>query len=213
MKAAIAIVDDDADFLRSLQVLLQAADYHVRSFARAEEFLAGTDRRDVSCVILDERMAGLSGLDAHRELRRLGHATPVVMLTGHATVPLAIQAFEQGVTYFLEKPVARAQLLDRVERCVASHEARQSTEACRKELLARLDLLSEREKQVVSMLAEGQLNKQIAATLRVSLRTIETYRKRVVRKLGVASNAEIVKFALISGLLEPPVGRPPAGER
>jgi FixJ family two-component response regulator len=205
MGANIAVIDDDLEFSRSLRVMLEHSGYEVQTFHSAEEFLAYRDSYKPACVLLDERMTGMSGLDAHRELQRRGCASPVVMLTGHATVPLAIRAFEQGMSYFLEKPVSRNDLLERVERCVARSEANAAEEQTRQKTQQRLAALSLRERQVAAMIAEGALNKQIAATLNVSLRTVETYRSRVSKKLQVSSNADIVAFAIASGLRNAPL--------
>ena len=114
----IAIVDDDGVFRASLHVLLEQAGYVVVAFDSAEQFLPHCETLDVDCIILDEQMSGMFGLDAYREMRRRGVLTPVVVLTGFATVPLTVSAFEQGVAYLLEKPASPDDLLARVSNCV-----------------------------------------------------------------------------------------------
>lgn len=212
----VVVVDDDVDFRRSMAAMLQQAGYAARSYESAAQFFADCDQLSgVGCVLLDERIRGESGLEAYRQLRGRGVQWPVILITGHATVSLAVDALDSGVSYLMEKPVDGPMLLSRLEQCLEESQDQQRRQARQCEQQRRLETLSQRELQVVEMLADGLLNKQIAKRLDVSLRTVETYRKRVMEKTGAESLADLVVFAVSVGIRDAssPGPAPPPNSR
>lgn len=194
----VHIVDDDAAMRDSLQFLLDTAGLVARTYDSAAALLARADRLEPGCVLTDVRMPDMSGLDMVRRLSRMGVSHPVIVMTGHADVPLAIEAIRAGVKDFIEKPFdddlliasLRSALTDEAEaRTQAAHEA---------EARARLTTLSTRELQVLDGLVAGQANKVIAYDLDISPRTVEVYRANVMTKMQARSLSELVRITMIA---------------
>jgi two-component system, LuxR family, response regulator FixJ len=189
----VHVIDDDAALRDSLVFLLTSAGLSVRAFDSAEAFLAaGVDN---GCVLTDVRMPGVSGVDLLRRLRAAGSRLPVIVMTGHGDVALAVEAMKLGAADFLEKPFSDDALLSAVDTALAPRGASSDQTWARK-----LSELSQRERQVLEGLIEGKANKDIARELEISPRTIEIYRAKVMAKMGAGSFAELVRMAVAGGL-------------
>jgi two-component system response regulator DctR len=193
--AKVFIVDDDAGVRTSLSILLGSANIASEGFASAEDFLLHCGPETQGCLLLDVRMQGISGLQLQEELLRRHIGLPIIFLTGHADVELAVGAMRAGAVDFLLKPVNGALLLQRVESALANQAARLRTRVQSAALELRLTRLTLRERQVLARTLEGLGNKEIASALRISVRTIEGHRARIYLKTGVASVMELVKLA------------------
>jgi len=203
----VFVVDDDDGVRTSLSILLDSAGYRAVPFASAAEFLAHYDLASPGCLLLDMRMPGMSGMDLLQELSRRGAFLPVIFITGHGDVPMAVEAMQSGAFDFLQKPFSPRDLLDRIARAlVADAEARQAL-SLTDELRRRRSTLTPREKEVMGLIVAGNANKVIAMDLGLSERTVEIHRARVMEKMATRSVAHLVRMALA---MEPP-GHPPAG--
>lgn len=198
----VYVVDDDASFLTAVSRLLRSAGYAVRTFSRAEQFLSElTDTH--GCVIADLQMPGLSGLELQEALTRTGHTLPVIFLTGQGDIPTTVHAMRQGAEDFLTKHAPKADLFEAVKRAL-DRDARQRAERARQhELLARFDHLTPRECEVLQRVVQGRLNKQIAAELNISERTVKLHRTAVATKLNVRSVAELTRLVQEAGFTGP----------
>jgi RNA polymerase sigma factor (sigma-70 family) len=196
MPGTIHIVDDDASFRSALERRLKQAGYEVTTYLSAQQLLdRRPDESKPGCILLDVRIPGLSGPELQDRMAELGSTLPIIFLTGYADVPTTVKAIKAGAHDFLTKPVASEQLLDSIEQAMAHHEiaraARQRLNAFR----AQLDTLTPREHQVFELVVQGKINKQIAAQLGATERTIKAHRHRVMEKMGVESLAELVSVA------------------
>ncbi|MCI4441433.1 response regulator [Tibeticola sp.] len=197
----VHVVDDDASFLTAVSRLLRAAGYTVRASSKAEEFLAQLADTP-GCVIADLQMPGLSGLDLQAALTRAGHMLPVIFLSGHGDIPITVQAMRQGAEDFLTKLAPKEELLDAVKRALA-RDARQRAERARlRELRARFDALTPRERGVLQHVVQGRLNKQIAADLGINERTVKLHRTAITTKLHVRSAAELARLVQEAGVFD-----------
>lgn len=199
-KAAVAplicVVDDDDALRDSLRWLLESGGYRVAVYSTAERFLAQSIPGDSSCLLLDVRMPGLSGLELQQELNRRGETLPVIFITGHGDVPMAVNALKSGAFHFIEKPFNDSQLLELVERAV---DASRGGPLQRTELYAaaaRLKTLSQREREVLGLIVNGRRNKQIADELKLSIKTVEAHRARVMEKMQAKTAAQLVQALL-----------------
>ena len=188
----VAIVDDDHAVREALCLMLDPLSICVQSYANAREFLDAPQSRDCACLVLDVRMPGISGLDLQRRLIEAGWHIPVIFITGHGDVPMAVEAMRLGAVDFLQKPVKEQQLVDTVQRTLES--ARESCQQRRATdvVAARVACLTPREREVLELLVKGLRSKDIATALGVSLKTIEEYRGNILRKMHVASTAELL---------------------
>lgn len=192
----IYIVDDDEAFRDSLRWLLEAAGYRVAAFAGAELFLASFQPDAGACLVLDVRMPGYSGLELQKEMARRGHAIPVIFVTGHGDVPMAVNAVKNGAFDFIEKPFKDQTLLTLIENAASLKISALRDEAQRHAAIARLATLTQREHEVMEFVVAGRRNKQIADALGISIKTVEVHRARVMEKTGVASVAELVQMTV-----------------
>lgn len=196
----VHIVDDDGSFLVSLSRLLRAAGYSVRTFSSGQEFLQQL-ADEPGCVIADLRMPGLNGLDLQEALARTGFSPPVIILSGQGDIPTTVRAMRQGAEDFLTKTAPKEDVLDAVERALL-RDARQRRERARsRELHARFDVLTPREREVLRYVVRGQLNKQIAAELGIHERTVKFHRTAITTKLRVRSVAELTQLVQEAGEL------------
>jgi FixJ family two-component response regulator len=191
----VFIVDDDADVRESLQELLESVGLHSRSFGTAQEFLAIGRGDDPSCLILDVRLPGISGLDLQHELKRGRISIPIIFLTAHADVPMSVRAMKSGAVEFLTKPFRQQDLLDAVQRSLARARIRREKERELAELRHRYERLSVREREVMNLVVSGMLNKQVAADLGASEATVKMYRSQVMKKMQAKSLPELVRMA------------------
>ena len=199
-RAVAFVIDDDASMRRSLDTLLRSVGLDVHLFSSAQEFMQAK-RPDVpACLVLDVRLPGMSGLAFQQELVRAGVALPVIFLTGHADVPMTVRAMKAGAAEFLTKPVDEQVLLDAIHTAIEKDRAKRHSAANVAELKARYGLLTEREREVLTMVVAGRANKQIAAELGLSLVTVKVHRGQVMRKMLAKSVPDLVRMADRLGL-------------
>ena len=189
----INLVDDDDAVRESLALLLRTVGLRVAMWSHPQAFLEGFDRESVGAVLLDVRMPGLSGLTVLEQLRAQGVDQPVIMLTGHGTVEMCRRAFKSGAAEFLEKPVDDEQLLEAVHNAVRAHVRSRERHAADREARERYARLSEREREVLSMVVEGLTNKEIGRALALSPRTVETHRANLSAKLQAETLAQLIR--------------------
>jgi two-component system response regulator FixJ len=195
----VHVVDDDEAMRHSLAFLLETAGHPVRTYASAVEFLAAVPGMDRGCIVTDVRMPGLSGLEMVERLNAMGVKDPVIVITGHADVPLAVHAMKAGVSDFIEKPFAVETLLPAILTALAKGSGSRAEEEGRRMILDRIEALSEREMQVLDGLVEGKPNKIIAFDLGISARTVEIYRANVMTKMRAGSLSELVRMSMKAG--------------
>jgi RNA polymerase sigma factor (sigma-70 family) len=197
---AVFIVDDDPAVRDGLALLLEASGLDAHPFESAETFLAQCDPDRWGCVILDVRMAGMSGPQLHDEMLRRGWHLPVIYLTGHGDIPMSVRAIKSGAVDFLTKPVSGDQLLEQVNQALqsqrAQHEEHEELEA-RKQCFARL---TPREMEVLLLALAGHNNKEIGRRLDISFRTVEIHRSRVLQKTGATNMLELAHISMNLGL-------------
>jgi FixJ family two-component response regulator len=189
----VFIIDDDQAVRDAISLLLRADGLAVATFASAAAFLESAAVQQPGCLVLDVRMPGMSGLDLQKQLRARGYRIPILFMTGHGDVPMAIRAMKAGAFDFLEKPFQGELLLERVREALALDARQRARQARRAEAAARLALLSPREWEVLDRVAAGQYNKVIAAELGISLSTVEIHRKRVMEKLQAESLSDLIR--------------------
>ena len=201
-KGTVYVVDDDEAVRDSLQWLLEGKDYRVRCFESAESFLSRYDAREVACLIVDIRMGGMTGLELQNRLIESSSLLPIVFITGHGDVPMAVDTMKKGAMDFIQKPFKEDQLVALVERMLDQARdafAEQQIAASRGALMARLTL---REAQVLERIVAGRLNKQIADDLGISIKTVEAHRANIMEKLNANTVADLLKIALGQPLIK-----------
>lgn len=196
----ICIVDDDQAVRDSLAWLVESVGLSARTFPDAPSFLAHPPPDDAGCLLLDVRMPGMSGLELQEELIRRGVGLPVIILTGHGDVPMAVRAMKQGALDFIEKPFNDQKLLDTVHRALALAREQRRREGSRQAAEQRLATLTPREREVMELVVAGKSNKEVATTLAISIKTVETHRARIMEKLEVDSLAALVRLSLAARL-------------
>ena len=188
----VYLVDDDEAVRDALGMLFKSVGLECRLFASALEFLEAYDPRRHSCLVADIRMPGLSGLDLQQRLNEQRAEVPVIFITGHGDVPMAVNAMKSGASDFIQKPFRDQDLIDRIHKALAQDRERREVRAAQNVIRERLALLTPREAEVMKRVVRGQANKVIALDLGVSQRTVELHRARVMRKLKMRSLAELV---------------------
>ena len=204
MPGLIHVVDDDESFRTAIARRLKLAGYEVATYASALELLDSlSDDEQVGCILLDVRIPGLSGPDLQARLVSSGSMLPIIFLTGHADTPTTVRAIKAGAEDFLTKPESSEQLLDAIERALASQRTARA-QASRLDTLRRhLAALTQRERQVFDLIVRGRINKQIAHELGTTERTVKAHRHQVMEKMQVRSLAELVSIAERLGMLDP----------
>lgn len=193
----VHVVDDDVDVRKSLGFLLATADFAVRLHESATAFLATTTGNLDGCIVTDVRMPGIDGIEFLRQLRTRGHTLPVIVMTGHADVALAVQAMKEGAIDFIEKPFDDDILVNAIRAALDNRNQANATHPQSAEINGRLSTLSERERQVLDGLVSGLPNKTIAYDLGISPRTVEIHRANVMSKMSAGSLSHLVRMALI----------------
>ena len=195
-KPVIHVVDDDDAIRDSILWLLDGERYSVRTYATGEDFLARLEHLSPACVILDIRMAGMSGVEVHEQLTRNAVATPVVFVTGHGDVPMAVEAIKRGAFDFIEKPFNEQKLTSVIERALELDAQNAGQVAAQSVVAARLAKLSPREREVLDLVVAGKMNKTIADVMNISIKTVEAHRSKVMEKMCARSLAELVQAVL-----------------
>jgi two-component system response regulator FixJ len=194
----VHVIDDDDSAREALEFLIDCAGMRVRSYASAVDFLHAVPRMEHGCIVTDVRMPEMSGVELIGRLKDLGVADPVVVITGHADVPMAIQAMKAGVSDFLEKPFSDDAILAAIRAALARHAGREEADAEREAVKARMATLSQREREVMDGLVQGHANKVIAYDLAISARTVEVYRANVMTKMKAGSLSELVRMVTVA---------------
>jgi FixJ family two-component response regulator len=189
----VFIVDDDEAQRDSLVWLLESHKYKVGAFPRAEDFLAAWNEKLAGCLVLDVRMPGMSGLELFEELCRRRSTLPVIFITGHGDVPMAVAALKKGAADFIEKPFAAEDMLRLVDDCLAHERGARTRRRSEADTAQRLAQLTVREREVLDLVVAGKLNKQVADKLSISIKTVEVHRARVMEKMGAQSLASLVR--------------------
>lgn len=193
----VYVINDDDGVRGSLEFLLDCAGIRVRGFASADAFLKASPPLEGACVVTDVRMPGTSGIELVDALKSRDAAVPVIMITGHADVPLAIQAMKAGVADFIEKPFDDEIMLDAIRRALTQQAGSESVRAERQSIFDRMATLSAREREVVDGLVAGKANKAIAFDLSISARTVEVYRANAMMKMQAKTLSDLVRMATI----------------
>jgi two-component system, LuxR family, response regulator FixJ len=192
----VAVIDDDEAVLDSLRMVLCRYEFEVRLFKSAEGFLADRDRETACCVVCDVRLPDMSGLELQAELQKRRSAVPIVLITGHGDINMAVSAVKAGAHDFLEKPFSPDRLIEAIKGAVDKAHHRLAEDQELQRLASRVNELSDRQKQVMDLAVKGLSNKEIAHSLQISPRTVETYRAWVMEKTGARNIAELVRLAM-----------------
>jgi len=195
----VFVVDDDQAMRNSLKWLIESIGMQVRTYSSADEFLSSYYPGRAGCLLLDVRMPGMSGLELQAYLAQQQSRLPVIIITGHGDVTMAVKAMKSGAVDFIEKPFHDEDLLSSIRNALDFDEKRRALQSQRAQIAARLAELTPREHEVMEMVTEGRANKEIAASLGVSAKTVEAHRARVMEKMRASSLAELVRMALIAG--------------
>ena len=192
----VFVVDDDQAVRKSLDMLIRSVGHSVETFSSAQDFLDRFDDQRPGCLVLDVRMPGMSGLELQRYLKQRGAGIPIIIITGHGDVPIAVRAMKDGAVEFLEKPFSKQLLLEHISVAMKQDLKRRERSANRSSIQARLDLLTGREHQVMELVAAGKLSKEVARELGISKKTVDVHRARVMHKMQVESLPELVELVL-----------------
>jgi two-component system response regulator FixJ len=203
MNTTIFLVDDDAGVRDALTVFLESSGFDVRRFDSAEAFLAKTAGTERGVLVLDQRMAGMSGLDLQRELKARDIELPTIFITGHGDVQMSVTAMKEGAVDFLEKPFRNCDLLAGIEAALARQEAQQAHMARRAAAQDKYRSLTPREREVMEYIVRGEPNRTIAEHLGVSVRTVEVHRASVMQKMRADSLPDLVRLAALVGIGSP----------
>jgi two-component system, LuxR family, response regulator FixJ len=198
-KPLIYIVDDDDGMRRALTVLITTIGYQPLAFAKPTEFLAKYDPNQPGCLVLDVRMPEMSGLEVQQHLNKAGSMLPVILVSGHGDIPMAVQAMKDGAFDFLQKPFRDQELIDRINGALKLDAQNRESVDRLADLTAREESLTPREREVLALVVDGKANKVIAIDLGLSERTVEIHRANVMEKMGARSVAHLVKMHLMLG--------------
>jgi two-component system, LuxR family, response regulator FixJ len=201
-KAKIYVIDDDEAMRDSLHFLLDSSGFDVTLFESAQSFLDALPELTFGCIVSDVRMPGIDGIELLKRLKTAHSAFPILIMTGHGDVPLAVEAMKLGAIDFLEKPFEDERLIAMIETAIRQAEPAAKSEAITQDIAARIATLSPRERQVMDGLMAGLSNKLIAREYDISPRTIEVYRANVMTKMGANSLSELVRLAMRAGVLK-----------
>jgi two-component system response regulator FixJ len=192
----VFVVDDDTGVRSSIRVLLKSVGIAATPMASAQEFLAAFDPTQPGCLVLDIRMPGMSGLELQQQLNLRGAIVPVIFITGHGDVPMAVEAMQHGAFDFLQKPFRDQDLIDRIQKALARDRENRAALQEHGRIKARLESLTPRETEVLHLMTQGKQNKVMAGELGLSQRTVEIHRAHVMEKMGASSVAQLVRMVL-----------------
>ena len=195
--ATVFLVDDDEAVLDSLSMLMRSVGLESAAFASAQDFLDAYDPERSGCLVLDIRMPGMSGMELQDKLVDQHAMLPIIFITGHGDIPMAVEAMQKGAVDFITKPFRDQDLLDRINQALEQDNESRSALMEKHEVVQRLDSLTPREKEVLNLVVEGKANKVIAGELGVSQRTVEIHRARVMEKMQARSLAQLVRMVMI----------------
>jgi two-component system response regulator FixJ len=192
----IMVVDDDSGVRNAMRFLLKSVGLESALYASAQEFLAAYQPAQPGCLVLDIRMPGMSGLELQQQLNLRGAVIPVIFMTGHGDIPMAVEAMQHGAFDFLQKPFRDQDLLDRIQRAIARDAEQRQNLGEHARIKAHVESLTAREREVLDLMTQGKQNKVIAQDLGVSPRTVEIHRARVMEKMNAQSVAQLVRMML-----------------
>ncbi len=196
MTPKVLVVDDDAGVRNAMRVLLKSVGLDSASYGSAQDFLAAYDSAQPGCLLLDIRMPGMSGLELQQQLNLRGAVIPVIFMTGHGDIPMAVEAMQHGAFDFLQKPFRDQDLIDRIQKAIAKDAELRKSLGEHERIRRRLESLTPREREVLDLMTQGKQNKAVAQALDVSPRTVEIHRARVMQKMEAGSIAELVRMML-----------------
>jgi two-component system response regulator FixJ len=194
--ATVFIVDDDDAVRESLAFLMKSVGLKADSFPSAQAFLDSYNPNRAGCLVLDIRMPGMSGLELQDKLNQMGSILPIIFITGHGDVPMAVKAIKAGAADFVQKPFRDQELLDRIREVLEEDAHSRAEKLQRNEILRRMDTLTEREREVMEQVVDGKANKVVAIDLNVSQRTVEIHRANVMEKMKARSLAQLVRLVM-----------------
>ena len=197
----VFVVDDDEGIREGLGLLLETVGQPYESYSSAIEFLDAYDASKGGCLVLDIRMPRMSGLELQEKLNEQGSLLPIIFITGHGDIQMAVEAMRRGALDFIRKPFREQDLLDRINEAMAFDAGKRKNMAEQQQLLDKVAALSEREREVFHRVAAGEMNKVIAQDLGISVRTVEVHRSRVMEKLGVRTLAQLVRIKIEAELV------------
>ena len=192
----VYVVDDDEGIREGLSLLLETVGQPCKLYSSAQEFLESYNESNGGCVVLDIRMPRMSGLDLQEKLNEKGSLLPIIFITGHGDIPMAVEAMRQGALDFIRKPFREQDLLDRINEALEFDAGKRKRFLDRQEILDKIGFLSAREREVFHRVADGEMNKVIALDLGISERTVEVHRSQVMKKLGVRTLAQLVRIKI-----------------
>ncbi len=198
-EATVFVVDDDAGVLDAVRLLLRSVGLPSAGYASGREFLAAHDPEAPGCLVLDLRMPGMSGIELQGRLLEMGSEIPIIFVTAHGDVPTAVEAVKAGAVDFIQKPFQDQKLLDKVHQALALDARTREVRRQRREIRRRMEDLTPREAEVLSLVVAGRLNKTIARELGISQRTVEIHRARVMEKMQARSVSELVQMVVRTG--------------
>jgi FixJ family two-component response regulator len=195
-KQTVYVVDDDQAIRHAMELLMRSVGLDYEIFHSADDFLASHTNERAGCLVLDIRMPGLGGLELQEKLNDIGSTLPIIFITGHGDVPMAVEAMQKGAVDFIQKPFRDQELLDRITEALKTDQERRSARDQQAEVSGRIDKLTKREREVMDLVVTGKPNKVIAYELGVSQRTVEIHRARVMEKMEARSLADLVRMHL-----------------
>ena len=198
-RATIFIVDDDVAVRDALKLLLRSVGQAVETYGSAQEFLDAYSEDRAGCLVLDIRMPGMSGLELQQKLNEKHSILPIIFITGHGDVPMAVEAMQAGAVDFIQKPFRDQDLIDRINQALEKDNSNRAALGERNDIRKRLETLTPREREVLDLVVHGKANKVIAGDLKLSQRTVEIHRARVMEKMQASSLAHLVRMVLEVG--------------
>ncbi|MBD2858025.1 response regulator transcription factor [Spongiibacter sp. KMU-158] len=195
-ESTVYLVEDDDAVRDSLQMVLESVGHKVASYSRADAFLEDFSTDMAGCMVLDIRMPGMNGMELQRQLNNRNSILPIIFVTGHGDVPMAVEAMQRGAVDFVQKPYREEELLSKIQQAITADTENRAALDEKHKIAERLSELTPREKQVMDLMIEGKANKVIAYDLDISQRTVEIHRARVMEKMGVRSLAHLVRMVM-----------------